>query len=97
MNSGQSGQVGSDQTEWRPWLYRFLMVPTLVGCCVVSVVAVAYRLEGLCVSNCFDRVPYWRALIVLAFLAFLVKRLEKLWHKLRPRLHLRRPPEQAPP
>jgi hypothetical protein len=82
MNSAQSGAVGSDQTEWRPWLYNFLLVPTIVGCCVVSVLAVAYRLVGLCVSDCLDRVPYWRALIVLAFFAYLVKGLEKLWHKL---------------
>src|SRR5262249_2853452 len=76
----------------RPWLYHFLMVPTIVGVLVVFGVAVAYRLDGLCsISDCVDRVPHWRALIVLAFLAFLVKWLERLWHKLRPWLHRRRP------
>src|SRR5262249_36988574 len=91
MNSGQSGKVGRDQTEWRPWLYHFLMGPTIVGCCFVFGVAVVYRLDGLCnTSDCIDRVPYRRALIVLAALAFLVKWLERLWHKLRPPTHLRR-------
>jgi hypothetical protein len=85
MNSGQSGAVGSDQTEWRPWLYNFLLVPTIVGCCVVCVVAIAYRVAGLCVSDCLDRVPHWRALMVLAFFAYLVKGLEKLRHKLSAR------------
>jgi hypothetical protein len=69
------------------WLYGFLLVPTIVGCCVVCIIAVAYRFEGLCVSDCLDRVPYWRALIVSAFFAYLTKWLEMLWHKLaaRPR------------
>jgi hypothetical protein len=92
LNGGQSGEVGRDQTEWRPWLYHFLMVPTIVGCCVVFGVAVVYHLDGLCnISDCIDRVPYRRAPIVLAAFAILVKSLERLWHKLRPRLHLRRP------
>lgn len=85
MNSAESGEVGSDQTEWRPWLYRFLMVPNLVGFSVVAVVAIAYRLEGLCDSNCLDRGQYWRGVLVLTFFAYLVKYLEKLWHKLTAR------------
>jgi len=37
-------------------------------------VTVAYRLGVLrSISDCIDRVPYWCTLVVLAFLAFLVK------------------------
>jgi hypothetical protein len=42
----------------------------------VCVVAIAYRVVGLCVSDCLDSVPHWRALTVLAFFAYLVKGLE---------------------
>jgi len=86
MDTDQNAKIVRHQREWRPWLYRFLMAPALIGCLVIVGVANVYYFEGFCrYSDCIDLVPYRKAPIPLAALAILVKLLERIWHKLRAR------------
>ena len=83
MDTDPSAEVGRDRRRGRPWLYRFFMVPAIVGCLVVASVAAVYYFEGSCrFFDCVEQVPYSRAPIALAALAFLVKLLEGLRHRL---------------
>jgi hypothetical protein len=85
LDRDQSREVSRERRETQPWLHQFFLVPAIVGCVVVGGVAVVYYFEGSCrFFDCIDLVPYRKIPIMLVFLAFLVKWLEKLWNKLCP-------------
>jgi hypothetical protein len=84
MERDQNVEGGRDRREWQPWLYHFLMAPGIVGCVVISGVAVVYYFEGSCrFFSCIDLVPYSQVPIVLVVSAIVVKWLERLWHRPR--------------
>jgi hypothetical protein len=69
----------SDQRDGEPWRYRFIMVPAMIACVIVTGAAVYYYVKGSCgIVECMDHAPILKYIAVtLAVLGMAAKTIER--------------------
>jgi hypothetical protein len=75
-----------DTRDGQPWRYRFIMVPAMLACVVVTGAAVYYYIRGSCgVAECMDQLPWLKKVAVaLAVFGIRAKSIERTilrWRK----------------
>jgi hypothetical protein len=71
--------MANDNSDGEPWRYRFIMVPAMIACVVVTGASIYYYSQGSCgIVECMDHIPLLKHIAVtLAVLGMRAKAIER--------------------